>query len=212
MIRDHGSRSLKSFYSSAAARIAAALLAAFSASMAAEAAPCGQQRVLKAISPLGPAMVASVRRDQQQLIAVAAESARALRSSRIDEKLVQKLLIEFQLSVPIYCLFVSNPPGNRRGFPSVTDAGTQGAHRAIETFIREMKRRYPELPNTCSDCRVSDAWNSRYFIAMNLWRLEDVTTDYNAKRERTQYAKRHHDVTVRTIRYYIDGLSSYRWQ
>jgi hypothetical protein len=209
--RHQGFKLLKTFYSSVVVRIAAALLAAFSMSMGAEAA-CGQQKVLRAISPLGAGVVASVRRDQQQMIAVAAESAGALRSSGIDEKVVQKFLIDFQLSVPIYCLFVSSPPGNRRDFPPVKDTENQGAHRAIETFIRDMKRRYPKLPNTCSDCKVSDAWNVRYFIAMNIWRLDDVTTDSNAKRERIQYAQVHHDVTVRTIRYYIDGLSSYRWQ
>lgn len=141
---DHRSKPPKSFYRSAIVRFCASLLATLSVTAAAEAAPCGQQSVLNATSALGAASVAGVRRDQQELLAVATQSAEALRFSGIDEKVVQKFLNQLQLSVPVYCLPVPNAQANRRGVASKKKCRHRGRPPGCRTIHQGDEKTLPQ--------------------------------------------------------------------
>lgn len=210
MSRVHGSSSRKSIHRSAIAKMAAAFLVAFCASVAVEAAPCGQQSVLKAISPLGAAAVASVKRDQQRLASVAADSARALRSSGIDEQLVRKLLGKFQSSVPVYCVLAPNLPDHYGAVPPSVAHHASAKYRPITKFISDMKRQYQELPNNCSDCKTSDQWQHRYDVAMRITSLHGRMTNEYLKEEHENFVKYHRRLTIMTVRNFVDLLEWYR--
>jgi len=173
---------------------------------------CGQQTVLNAAQRLGPHVKTSVSRDQARLQAFENQAVRSLVQFGFSISDLQRLLVDYEASVPVYCLVT--PDFRPRGKINSGPLSPYKKKAQLNAIIAEWRRSFGVKPEDsaetgCSDCKISNRWKEQYLVSQDLFNKSGRLSPFEAAYMRTHFAKVHHSISNGVISIFIDRINQY---